>query len=122
MIDDNKNKDMERRLAEIELKFERRFRHLQDAYESRLALVEGKVKSALARVEEIGEDVTITVENTGFLNEARKAQQEKLGSLEVDMADMEVRVGAAFDQAFPDNPRYAAAFLDIIDKDWRKDP
>jgi hypothetical protein len=73
MTETTKKEDIERRLANAELKFERRFRHLQEAYESRLTALEAELKSTHAKIDLIDEDfMAAMIENFHFLDGANR--------------------------------------------------
>ena len=129
MTETTEKERIERRLANAELNFERRFRDLQEAYEGRLAAVESelqlsntKLNAMSEKLNVMGEDLLKAVaENFRLLNEADEDQCDALDTIVFDMTYMKDRLDAVFDKIFPDHPRYAAAILDIIDKNWRND-
>ncbi len=107
----------ERRLAEVELNFERSFRCLHDAHESRLAALEAEVKSAHEKVALLQEDATTAmVETYHLLSDADKEQRDMIDAISFNIDEMEDRLGAVFDKAFPNHSRYCAAMLDVIEK------
>ncbi len=118
MIERTQNEEeLERRVAQAELKFERRFRHLQEACETRLQSLEAEVMSAHAKIEFLRDDVAVAmIETYDSLNAADLELRQLANTLVFNMEEMEDRLGPTFDKAFPDHGRYAQALLDIIDK------
>lgn len=87
-----------------------------------MTALETELKSTHAKIDFMDEDLmTAIVENFRFLNEANRELGKILDTVVSDLPEMKDRLEATFYKLFPDHPRYAAAILDIIDKDWRKE-
>ena len=87
-----------------------------------MTVLEAELKSTHAKIDLMDEDfMAAMIENFHFLDGANRELGKVLDTIVSELPEMKDRLEATFYKLFPEHPRYAAAFLDIIDKDWRKE-